>query len=219
MEVTGLVIFDMDGVIFDSERACMEELRKVMREHGYVLTDDIYISTIGLTGEALKNKMQSFYGQDYPFKEISSKARQRVSLLAEEGKIEVKKGIPQLLEFLRQKGKLCSVASSTKSCYVDAYLRAAGIREYFKTITGGEEVENSKPAPDIFIRACRKENILPHEAIVIEDSPNGVRAALSAGIRVICIPDLAAPETALAEMAELVASDAFEAEKYLKDNM
>ena len=196
MEVTGLVIFDMDGVIFDSERAFMEELRKVMREHGYVLTDDIYISTIGLTGEALKNKMQSFYGQDYPFKEI-----------------------PQLLEFLRQKGKLCSVASSTKSCYVDAYLRAAGIREYFKTITGGEEVENSKPAPDIFIRACRKENILPHEAIVIEDSPNGVRAALSAGIRVICIPDLAAPETALAEMAELVASDAFEAEKYLKDNM
>ena len=211
-----LAVFDMDGLIFDTERAFMNELKCVMASYGYELTKDIYVSTIGLTGAPLLNKMLSYYGNNYPFKEISKKARNRVSCLANNGKIAVKKGIEELLKFLSDSNIICAVASSTKSDYVDSYLKAANIRKYFKSITGGEEVEHSKPEPDIFLRACYKENISPKNAVVFEDSPNGIRAAVKAGIPVFCIPDLVIPEEELINKLEFLANDAFDVIEYIK---
>ena len=90
MERIRLAVFDMDGLIFDSEREFMKELMAVMAEYGYKLTEEIYKSTIGLTGRSLIEKMRSNYGEDYPFKEISKKARERVSKTALDGKMKIK---------------------------------------------------------------------------------------------------------------------------------
>lgn len=211
-----LAIFDMDGLIFDSERAFEKELKKVMLSYGYNLTEDIYKSTIGLTGKSLKEKMLLNYGSDYPFEEISKKARQEVSSLSQSGNIDIKKGIPELLEFFNQKGIRCAVASSTKSQYVDLYLKSAGLREYFNSVTGGEETERSKPEPDIFLAACKKENSVPGKTVVFEDSPNGVTAALRANMNVVCIPDMVYPPEKLLKNALFVAKDAFEAMEFIK---
>ncbi len=212
-----LAIFDMDGLIFDSERAFERELKEVMHSYGYKLTEDIYKSTIGLTGQKLKEKMLFNYGKDYPFEEISKKARQKVNYLSQEGKIDIKNGIPELLMYFNEKGIKCAVASSTKSQYVDLYLGSAGLRKYFNSITGGEETERSKPEPDIFLAACKKENAVPENTIVFEDSPNGVTAALRAKMNVVCIPDLVCPPDELIKNALFVAKDAFEAKEFIKN--
>ena len=212
-----LAIFDMDGLIFDSERAFESELKEVMLSYGYSLTGDIYKSTIGLTGQRLKEKMLLNYGSNYPFEEVSKKARQRVNSLSQSGKIDIKKGIPELLKFFNDGGIKCAVASSTKSEYVDLYLKSAGLRKYFNSITGGEETERSKPEPDIFLTACKKENTAPENTVVFEDSPNGVTAALRAGMNVICIPDLVCPPKELLKNTLFVAKDAFEAMEFIKN--
>ena len=180
MERIRLAVFDMDGLIFDSEREFMKELMAVMAEYGYKLTEEIYKSTIGLTGRSLIEKMRSNYGEDYPFKEISKKARERVSKTALDGKMKIKPGIKELLEFLNEKNIVCTVASSSSAEYVSEYLSVSGLRKYFKTITGGDEVECSKPEPDIFLKACEKEGFSEKTAVILEDSPNGVTAGFRA---------------------------------------
>ena len=212
---TKLAIFDMDGLIFDSERVFMNELGKVMLNYGYKLTKDIYIQTLGLTGKNLEAKMKDNYGLDYPFAEISSEARRRVTSLFENGEVSVKYGIPELLAFLKKCAIPCVIAASTKTMYIKKYISIAGIEGFFSDVIGGEMAERSKPYPDIFVLACNRNDIVPEEALVFEDSENGVKAALSAGIKVICIPDLAVPPKDIMDKALFCAKNAFKVVEYL----
>jgi len=212
-----LAVFDMDGLIFDSETAFMEELKIVMAEHGYTLTEEIYKSTLGLNGKKLKEIMAHHFGEDYPIFEMAKLARKGVTKRAEEGRLGVKKGIIELLEYLYEKDIPMVVASSSFSEFIDMYLKYAGLRKYFKTITGGEEVPVSKPEPDIFIKACEKENISRENAVVFEDSPNGVNAALKAGIFTICMPDMVKVDDETVKKAGVFAADGFEAIEILKN--
>jgi beta-phosphoglucomutase-like phosphatase (HAD superfamily) len=110
------------------------------------------------------------------------------------------KGIPELLEFFKGNGTICCVASSTVTPMVEKYLNIAGIRDYFKHIIGGDQVKNSKPNPEIFLKALGKTPFNKDEAVIFEDSENGIRAAHAAGIPVICIPDLKYPNDSLKEL-------------------
>lgn len=185
------VIFDMDGIIFDSERLFMRELTEVLSEHGYEMTEDKYVQTLGLTGKALEKKVKSLFGEDYPHLEMSRITRNRVNDIAFCGGLPVKKGIKELLEYLKSKNISCAVASSTHSPYVEKYLETSGLRKYFDTVIGGEMAERSKPEPDIFLMALG--NIKSENALVLEDSTNGILAAHRANIPVICIPDMVYP--------------------------
>lgn len=208
-----LVIFDMDGLIFDTEKLFMRELGEVMAESGYTLTRERYVKTLGLTGERLKSTMLGYYGSDYPHAEMSRKARERVDKAALAGELTVKPGIRELLELLNKKGIPCAVASSTHTVYVEKYLTAAGLRRYFDEVIGGELAERSKPAPDIFLKALNGTE--PENALVLEDSENGIRAAHAAGIPVICIPDMVYPSPECEAMTAAVVSSAFEAAQLL----
>lgn len=187
------VIFDMDGLLFDTERLFMEQLALVMQEQGYTLSREKYCATLGLGGEETGKLMRSFYGEAYPFAEISREAGRRAGVIAETVGLCVKPHIRELLVFLREKGVMCAVASSTQSGTVKRYLEMTGLSEFFQEVLGGEEVERSKPEPDIFWKACRKLSVEPETAAVLEDSENGVRAAAAAGCMVVCIPDLKQP--------------------------
>ncbi|MBR0365854.1 MAG: beta-Ala-His dipeptidase [Clostridia bacterium] len=185
------VIFDMDGLIFDSERVFMRELGEVMKPYGYVMRRENYIQTLGLTADALKSRVLEIYGADYPHEELSAKTRDRVGRIARKGELPIKDGILELLLWLKERNILCAVASSSKKRYVEEYLNAAGIADYFDTVIGGDDVARSKPAPDIFLAALG--DTAPCDALVLEDSENGIRAAANAGIPVICIPDMVSP--------------------------
>lgn len=198
------VIFDMDGLVFDTERVFMEQLAVAMKERGYVLTQEIYKKTLGTCGNKLKDIMYSEYGADYPFKECGDTAQSRVSMIAETTGLTVKPQIRELLIMLKEKKIPCTIASSTNSVYIAKYLEHAGLSGYFSEITGGEMVKYSKPEPDIFLMACEKLKTAPHEALVLEDSENGVKAAVAARIPVICIPDLKEPSKAVLKLASAV---------------
>mgnify|MGYP000856344168 CR=1 FL=1 len=177
------VIFDMDGLIFDTERVFMEQLAVAMKEHGYVLTREIYTETLGLGGKKLVDFMQSKFGYDYPFEECSRKAQERMAMISETIGLSVKPQIRELLQELKAGNIKCGVASSTKTELVEKYLKQAELDGFFDVVIGG----------DIFIYACERLNVSPMKALVLEDSENGIRAARAAGIPVICIPDLKEP--------------------------
>ena len=168
-------IFDMDGLIFDTERLFMEQLAVVMAERGYRLSREVYCKSLGLTGKSLEKLMLTEYGMDYPFAQLGRIAREHVDAIA-----------------------------ATRSDIVERYLEGAGIRKYFSVIVGGEMVERSKPEPDIFLKAAHLCGLKPEQAVVLEDSENGVRAAVAAGIPVICVPDLKMPEDEVRRMANIV---------------
>lgn len=194
MKMPELVIFDMDGLIFDSERLFMREMNNVMKNYGYSITEEQYVSLLGLCDGMLISKMKEMFGDDYPFKEISSKTREKTTLCAKNGELKIKDGIIELLKFFKEHNVPCTVASSTYAVHVKKYLEISGIDSYFKDITGGDSVKRSKPEPDIFLIACKKFGIKPENALVLEDSENGITAAYRAGIPVVCIPDMKYPD-------------------------
>lgn len=210
MIVPKLAIFDMDGLIFDTERLFMNMKNIVLEEHGYPAREEDYVQTIGLAGENLHQKLIELYGADYPADEITAKARALVNTYMEEHWPDVKPGIRQLLEWFQAHNVTCCVASSTSHTFVEKYLKLAGLNEYFSYIIGGDEIRHSKPAPDIFLAALQHYNeitnlnIAPEDALVLEDSANGIRAAHAASIPVVCIPDMQQPSNEIQEMTAAV---------------
>ncbi|MCD8323412.1 MAG: HAD family phosphatase [Clostridiales bacterium] len=205
-----LMIFDMDGLIFDTERLFMMKKNEILTEYGYPARQEDYVQTIGLSGILLRDKLAELYGPDYPADEISAKTRAAVNTYMEENGPSVKPGVRKLLQWLAERNICCCVASSTRRVYVEKYLRMAGLEAYFSFVIGGEEAERSKPEPDIFLLACDRAGVRPGNALVLEDSENGIRAAAAAGIPVICIPDLKQPSPDLAGKAVAVLSSAEE---------
>ena len=182
----------------------MEQLAVVMAERGYRLSREVYCKSLGLTGKSLEKLMLTEYGMDYPFAQLGRIAREHVDAIAATVGLELKPDIVTLLQWIRRQGLKAAVASSTRSDIVERYLEGAGIRKYFSVIVGGEMVERSKPEPDIFLKAAHLCGLKPEQAVVLEDSEHGVRAAVAAGIPVICVPDLKMPEDEVRRMANIV---------------
>ncbi len=190
-------LFDMDGLLFDTEQLFMEQLAVAMADRGYHLTKDVYFHTLGMGGEPLRKYMLENYGQDYPFEECGQEAGRRVLQIAEHVGLRVKPQIMEALEMLRRQQKLCAVASSTHSSQVRKYLESAGMMPYFSVIVGGDMVSATKPDPEIFLTAASRCGVKPEDAVVLEDSENGIRAAHAAGMGTVCVPDLVQPSVAL----------------------
>ncbi|MCD8156588.1 MAG: HAD family phosphatase, partial [Clostridiales bacterium] len=170
-----LVIFDMDGLIFDTERLFMMKKNEILTEYGYPARQEDYVQTLGLSGSLLRDKLAELYGPDYPADEISAKTRAAVNTYMEENGPSVKPGVRKLLQWLVKRDIRCCVASSTRRSYAEKYLRLAGLEAYFSFAIGGEEVQRSKPEPDIFLLACERAGVRPGNALVLEDSENGIR--------------------------------------------
>ena len=182
-------IFDMDGLIFDTERLFMEQLAVVMAERGYRLSREVYCKSLGLTGKSLEKLMLTEYGMDYPFAQLGRIAREHVDAIAATVGLELK---PVVL-----------ATSSKRDRAVDILTRL-GVVQYFDDMVFGTEIERGKPWPDIFLKAAHLCGLKPEQAVVLEDSENGVRAAVAAGIPVICVPDLKMPEDEVRRMANIV---------------
>ncbi len=159
LAIPALAIFDMDGLIFDTERLFMTTKDGVMKEYGYTQQKDDYIHTIGTCGQQLLDILHKLYGDDYPAEEISQKCRTLVTEKIRRDGPPTKPGILELLAWFTDNHIPCCVASSTKHDIVVEYLRLAKLDKYFAYVIGGDQVQRSKPNPDIFLAACQRTDI------------------------------------------------------------
>lgn len=194
------VIFDMDGLMFDTERLCMIVMKEIYQKHGYTLTDDIYLELIGTNGQVSKQYLQKHFGKDYPHELLTKETETALLDRIEKAGLPIKKGLRRLLDTLQKADIPCAIASSTNHSQIEAYLTKAGLRQYFRFIVGGDEVPRTKPYPDIFLKALAKAQVPAEHALVLEDSHNGILASHAAGIPVICVPDMKKHDKAINDL-------------------
>ena len=210
------VIFDMDGVIFDSERLVIECWKVVAEKYGIENIEEACFECLGINAALTKELMKKRYGETFPYdvykKEMSAIFHSR----AAGGKLPQKKGIKELLTFLKENQIPTAVASSTRREVVMRELEEGGLLPYFDRVICGDMVERSKPEPDIFLKACESLSIDATEAYAIEDSYNGIRAAFRAGMKPIMVPDLLPENEEMRKLAEVVLADLLEVKEYLR---
>ncbi|MBO6148308.1 MAG: HAD family phosphatase [Lachnospiraceae bacterium] len=206
-------IFDMDGVIFDSERANFECWTRNAKEFGFPDIEKVYFSCVGTNKEQTDEILKCVYGRDFGEKAIADfrlANRQLFHELYDGGRLPVKKGVREILKYFYDNGLPVSIASSTRSDRVREELTEAGLLSYFRNIVGGEAVKVSKPNPEIYQIACREMGVQSAAAMAIEDSYNGIRAAHSAGMFTVMVPDLKAPDHEMEELSDLICVDLIE---------
>ena len=187
------VVFDMDGVIFDSERLVLECWEKIAEEYGLVGIKEAFIPCIGTNSTMTKEIVLNYYGADFPYDEFRNKASLLFHEIVDRGELPVKKGVHELFDYLKKCQVPMAVASSTRLQAVTHELKQAGLYDYFQVVMGGDQLKKSKPEPDIYLMTCEKLGISPSDAYAIEDSYNGIRSSYSAGMRPVMVPDMLSP--------------------------
>jgi HAD superfamily hydrolase (TIGR01509 family) len=193
------VIFDMDGLMFDTENLTIPLWEAAGKPFGYNLTREIILRMVGISGEKAQQALLEEFGADFPYEKIRDEFRLLVDKEIQKKGVPKKPGLMFLLDRLRAANIPLGVATSTRSVRAVDLLDKAGILDRFTAITCGEEVTNGKPAPDIFLLAAKKLGQPPSSCVGFEDSTAGLKGLHAAGIRSVFIKDvLSPPEEVLA---------------------
>jgi HAD superfamily hydrolase (TIGR01509 family) len=211
------IVFDMDGVIFDTEALCQKAWRTVGEERGISIAeiDELLKLCIGSNQQHMTEVLREKLGVDFPVQCFLSEAAEQIQLLANEH-LPLKKGAEELLKWLKEQKAAVGLASSTASPIVKKYLEKAGLTEYFQIIIGGDQVIHSKPDGEIYQKACAALGTDPLQTYGVEDSYNGVRSASNAGLKTIMVPDLLPPTEEMRERACTVQPDLLAVKEYLR---
>ncbi|MBR1675185.1 MAG: HAD family phosphatase [Eubacterium sp.] len=211
------VVFDMDGVIFDSERAVIECWLEIAKKYDIKNIEAACLECTGTTEKKTREIMLERYGQDFPYDSYKKESSVIFHEKYDNGRLPVKKGVKEILEYLKKNGKKVALASSTRNALVVQELTDAGFIDYFDKLVCGDMVNKSKPEPDIFLKACEELGVDPEKSFAIEDSFNGIRAAHAGNLRPIMVPDLKQPDEEIKELAEVVIEDLYKVIEYLDD--
>ena len=199
-----LIIFDMDGVIFDSERVVLEGWQELADKYGFDNLKIPYMKCIGTNETKSKEIFLDFYGEDFPYEEYKKEQFINYHKKYDGGRLPLKPYVRSLLEALRDKDYKIAIASSTKVRTVKMQIEAAGLDQFFDKYVGGDMIEKSKPEPDIFLAAMEGFDVEARDVFVIEDSFNGIRAAYSAGMKPIMVPDMVEPNDEMRDKADFI---------------
>lgn len=210
------VVFDMDGVIFDSEKIYLKCLTAVGEKYGLPGFEDLCYATIGTTDLYMKEVFLNHYGEDFPFDQYMEEMFVLFRKEAEEG-LPVKKGVREILAYLKENGIKVALATSTIQEKALPEIRKARLEEYFDEFVCGDMIVRGKPEPDIYLKACECLGGRPENACAIEDSFNGVRSASRAGMHVIMVPDLLQPDEEIRGLADEVLPSLMEAMAYIDE--
>jgi HAD superfamily hydrolase (TIGR01509 family) len=187
------VIFDMDGLMFDTEALNKKGWKAAGKRHGYEMPDELLHSHIGVNVETTRRLMREHFGDGFDFDAVRKDRIDYAFRFIEENGMPLKPGLRELLAFLEKKELKTAIASSSDERFVRFYLEHARLGHEFDVLVCGDKVKKSKPEPDIFLLALSELGVASGEALVLEDSYNGIRAAHRAGIRSIMVPDLLPP--------------------------
>lgn len=210
------IIFDMDGLMIDSERVTFECYQERLKDMNLTMDEEFYKTLLGKPIKGIYQRFYDVYGNDFPIQNVIQDVHQLMAERFETEGVPVKKGLVELLHYLKDNNYKTIVATSSNRDRVDKILAQAKITEFFDDSICGDEVTKGKPNPEVFLKSCQKLGVNVDEAIVLEDSEAGIQASYDANIKVICIPDMKYPKKQYEEKTFKILKDLTEVTAYLK---
>lgn len=210
------IIFDMDGLMIDSERVTFECYQERLKDMNLTMDEEFYKTLLGKPIKGIYQRFYDVYGNDFPIENVIQDVHQLMAERFETEGVPVKKGLVELLHYLKDNNYKTIVATSSNRDRVDKILAQAKITEFFDDSICGDEVTKGKPNPEVFLKSCQKLGVNVDEVIVLEDSEAGIQASYDANIKVICIPDMKYPEKQYEEKTFKILKDLTEVTAYLK---
>ena len=199
-------IFDMDGLLIDSERMALSCWHDAAQELGHTLSEHIPLGMIGMHSSKTEHYLQQELGEQFPVAALRSRTHE-IYLERSQSAIELRPGVIELLDFLREQQIPCAVATSTRRSIAIHHLELTNLLPYFQFAVCGDEITHPKPAPDIYLKVIAQLGVNAANCVVFEDSNFGAQAGHTAGCRVIMVPDLRPANTGtLALTLEIVES-------------
>ena len=211
------IIFDMDGLMIDSERVTFECYQEILKGMNLTMDEEFYKTLLGKPLKGIYQRFYDVYGNDFPIEDVIKDVHALMAKRFETEGVPNKTGLKSLLEYLKENNYKTIVATSSNRDRVDTILSQAQITDYFDDSICGDEVTKGKPNPEVFLKSCQKLGVNVDEAIVLEDSEAGVQASYDAGIKVICIPDMKYPEKQYEEKTFKILKDLNGVTEYLKN--
>ena len=191
------VIFDMDGVLIDTEKHYNAAWCQAATEAGFPFTREHALLLRSCEAKEGEKLMQGIFGPSFDYYAIRERRRELVrERLAQYG-LEKKPGVEETLRFLRAKGIKTAVATATALDITKSHLTTIGVCDLFDSIVSAKNVAHGKPEPDVYLYACEQIGERPQDCMAVEDSPNGIMAAYRAGLRTVMVPDLTQPDEEL----------------------
>ncbi len=211
------VIFDMDGLLLDTERIFKKAYQRSANQHGIVLQDDVYDQMIGLRSDASQRVLREALGPSAPSAAIIEGARHYYYMQIEEEGIPLRPGVLEMFDYIESLGFPMTVATSTHHELAMIKLRVVGLLDRVVGIVSGDQVAKGKPEPDIYQAAAKLIGVEPEHCLALEDSPPGVIAARKANCVTIMIPDLQAPNAVTRSMANFIYESLHDVVRELKN--
>ena len=191
------VIFDMDGLILDTEKLLVKYWCQAANEAGFSMQREHALNIRSLHRRFAIPYLQGLFGEEFDYVKIRNRRMELMTEALAENGLELKDGVRELLAFLKEQGIPAAIATATDLERTKDYLGRVGIFEQFDRIVCATMVEYGKPKPDIYLYAAQQLGLQPCECMALEDSPNGVRSAASAGCVTVMVPDLTQPDEEL----------------------
>lgn len=194
------VIFDMDGLMIDTEKLLTRFWCEAAQFYGWNMTKEHVLGIRSLAAKYAEPHLKGIFGDDFNYFDVRAKRIELMNAYIAENGIEKKKGLDELLDYLDEAGLKKAVATATDRKRTKMYLTSIGVYDRFDKIVCGDMIKNGKPAPDIYITAAGELELPCGECMALEDSPNGIRSAFTAGCVPVMIPDLSQPDDETAKI-------------------
>lgn len=209
------VVFDMDGVVIDTEAMVLDCWDKAARHFGIEDMRPVAKSCIGINSKDTKKKICDHYGDAIDYDEVNSYKRVLIKERIDKGLLDPKPGIREFLSFLKDNGFKTALATSSSGRSAVYELDKLDLTKFFDVMITGEMIPCGKPAPDIFLAACKALGESPEDLIGVEDSHNGIRSCHAAGLFTVMVPDLLPPTEEIRELADAVFDNVLEVKTLL----
>lgn len=184
----------MDGVIFDTERMYRRAWLETAGAYNISGVESIITKMMGASSSAIEKLFAQRYGKEFPFAEYHKNVKEKLSSIIDEEGIILKKGVREIFELLAKNKIPTALATATRRVTAEKYLADKDLLKYFDALVTGDDISHGKPDPEIYLKACRALDVMPQDAIAIEDSYNGIRSAHSAGMMPVMVPDTVMPD-------------------------
>lgn len=211
------VIFDLDGTLLDTEKLLFRYWREAAAQFGYDMSPEQALTLRSLTHRLVQPLFTEWFGEGCDYRQLRERRLKLMQEHIDKHGIEKKKGASELLEYLGHNGYMRAIATATDTVRAEKLLKLAGLNDCFDRIICASMVEWGKPRPDIYIFAAGQLGLDPAECIAVEDSPNGVRSASSAGCYTVMVPDMTQPDETLMPYISAVCEDLTEIKGLLEN--
>ncbi len=207
-------MFDFDGLLVDSERLVMEAWQSAARELGFEVSHGFFLSLIGLPLDQNWGMFEAEYGDISNRAEFEPVMQRNFQTLKANG-VPLMTGVPEILTFVGEAALPMAIATSSSQPYVDDTIASHAIEHHFHSVHTRDQVERGKPHPDLYLAASAAVGVDPRNCIAFEDSTNGAKAALAAGMQTVLVPDLVEPAPDIVERCIAVLDDLHQARDFL----